>query len=115
MLGKTGPNNTVQVFSAGELLSIGVTGLGHSGSCRINQASGQMVKWNDPIIDDTPRGFIGFTTIGTAAQNIVINNSNYYNVRYNFTFTGLPSGASVICQQFLNATRCRICATRNNN
>jgi hypothetical protein len=103
LIGTTGPNNSVNISSNGDIIQAGVTGFGFTG-LYVAQVSGAMVKWNRPFITSVTQGALGYTSIGTAAAHISVNRSAYYQVRSKISFTGLPSGATVQMQQVLGAT-----------
>jgi hypothetical protein len=103
LVGTTGPSvaeNTININSISDYLSVGITGIGFTGSLQL--ASGCMVKWNT---ETTNIGLaLGHTTVGTAAGIITVNKSAYYEVNRGINFTGLPSGVVIQIQDFIGAT-----------
>jgi hypothetical protein len=103
LIGTTGPSvaaNTVNINSISDYLSVGITGIGFTGSLQLS--SGCMVQWNT---EATKLGLaLGHTTVGTAAGIITVNASAYYEVNRGINFTGLPSGVVIQIQDFIGAT-----------
>lgn len=98
LVGTTGPNNTVAINSLNDFILVGVAGANMASA---SNASGGMIQWNNAIYK---QGAIGATTVGTAAGWITIQKSGYFEVNYNLTFTGVPSGTLLEVTNFLGAT-----------